>query len=210
MYPAALDKVIGVCALDENDQKIPVSNYSENFDIAAPGASIYSPYIQNQYGSNSGTSVAAAIVSGSAILLRSHFPTENAAQIKARLLNSTDDIYSVNQDYQNLLGTGRLNLASSLTYELNTDAVESTKNFDLSVFPNPSSGQFNLTFQSHLGVEYQLSVFDVLGKLYYRDNFFATEENVHKVLSIKDLNRGYYNIQIVGPQCKMNTGIMID
>ena len=36
------------------------------------------------------------------------------------------------------------------------------------------------------------------------------EENVHKVLSIKDLNRGYYNIQIVGPQCKMNTGIMID
>ena len=34
VYPAALDKVIGVCALDENDQKIPVSNYSENFDIA--------------------------------------------------------------------------------------------------------------------------------------------------------------------------------
>ena len=210
VYPAALDKVIGVCALDENDQKIPVSNYSENFDIAAPGASIYSPYVQNQYGSNSGTSVSAAIVSGSAILLRSHFPTENTAQITARLLNSTDDIYSVNQDYQNLLGTGRLNLASALAYDLQTNDTESAKNPDISVFPNPSSGQFNLTFQSHLGVEYQLSVFDVLGKLYYRDNFFATEENVHKVLSIKDLNRGYYNIQIVGPQCKMNTGIMID
>ena len=87
---------------------------------------------------------------------------------------------------------------------------ESAKNLDISVFPNPSSGQFNLTFQSHLDVEYQLSVFDVLGKLYYRENFFASEENFHKVLSIKDLNRGYYNIQIVGPQCNMNTGIMID
>ena len=149
-------------------------------------------------------------MSGSAILLRSHFPTENVAQITARLLNSTDNIYSVNQDYQNLLGTGRLNLASALAYDLQTNDTESAKNPDISVFPNPSSGQFNLTFQSHLGVEYQLSVFDVLGKLYYRDNFFATEENVHKVLSIKDLNRGYYNIQIVGPQCKMNTGIMID
>mgnify|MGYP001487855399 CR=1 FL=1 len=58
--------------------------------------------------------------------------------------------------------------------------------------------------------EYQLSVFDVLGKLYYRENFFATEENVHKVISIKDLNRGYYTIQIVGPQFRMNTGLMID
>ena len=135
---------------------------------------------------------------------------ENAAQIKERLLNSTDDIYSVNQDYQNLLGTGRINLASALAYDLKTDAVEFVKNSGISIFPNPSSGQFNLTFQSHLGVEYQLSVFDVLGKLYYRENFFTTEENFHKVLSINDLNRGYYNIQIVGPQCKMNTGIMID
>ena len=114
VFPVALDNVIGVCALDSNDQKIPISNYGENFDIAAPGASIYSPYVQNQYGSNSGTPVAAAIVSGSAILLRSHFSTDNAAQIKARLLNSTDDIYSVNQDYQNLLGTGRLNLVQLL------------------------------------------------------------------------------------------------
>ena len=210
VFPAALDNVIGVCALDSNDQKIPTSNYGDNFDIAAPGASIYSPYVQNQYGLNSGTSVAAAIVSGSAILLRSHFPTENAAQITVRLLNSTDDIYPYNQDYQNLLGTGRLNLASALAFDLQTNDTESAKNPDISVFPNPSSGQFYLTFQSHVGMEYQLYVFDVLGKLYYRENFFATEENVHKVLSIKDLNRGYYNIQIVGPQCKMNTGIMID
>ncbi len=210
VYPAALDNVIGVCALDENDQKTAISNYSENIDIAAPGASIYGPYVQNQYGSNSGTSVAAAIVSGSAILLRSHFPTENAAQIKARLLNSTDDIYPFNQDYQNLLGTGRLNLASALAYELEINNTESAKILGISVFPNPTSGQFHLTFQSHSSIEYQLSVFDVLGKLYYRENFFATEEKFHKVISTKDLNRGYYFIQIIGPHCKMNSNIIID
>ena len=210
VFPAALSDVIGVCALDENDQKIAISNYSENFDIAAPGASIYSPYVQNQYASNSGTSVAAAIVSGSAILLRSHFPTENAAQIKARLLNSTDDIYPFNQDYQSFLGSGRLNLASALLYELQSNDSEFANNTDIIIFPNPSSGQFNLTFQSHIGMEYQLSIFDLLGKLYYRENFFSTEENFHKVLSLKDLNSGYYNIQILGPQCKLNSGIMID
>ena len=116
----------------------------------------------------------------------------------------------MNQDYQNLLGTGRLNLASALSYDLQINDSESAKNADINVFPNPSSGQFNLTFQSHKGMEYQLSVFDVLGKLYYRENFFATEENFHKVLSMKDLNGGYYSIQIIGPHCKMNTGIMID
>ena len=209
VYPAALDNVIGVCALDENDQKIAISNYSQSIDIAAPGSSIFGPYVQNQYGSNSGTSVAAAIVSGSAILLRSYFQTENAAQIKARLLNSTDDIYPFNQDYQSFLGTGRLNLASALSYELKANDSEFTNNTDILIFPNPSSGKFNLTFQSHIGIEYQLSIFDVLGKLYYRENFFSTEENFHKVLSLEYLNCGYYKIQIVGPQCKLNASIMI-
>ena len=86
----------------------------------------------------------------------------------------------MNQDYQNLLGTGRLNLASALAHDLQTNDTESAKNPDITVFPNPSSGQFNLTFQSHIGVEYQLSVFDVLGKLYYRENLFVTEENFIK------------------------------
>ena len=85
-------------------------------------------------------------------IIKISFSNRKCAQITARLLNSTDDIYSVNQDYQNLLGTGRLNLASALAYDLQTNDTESAKNPDISVFPNPSSGQFNLTFQSHLGV----------------------------------------------------------
>lgn len=210
VYPAALSKVIGVCALDENDQKIPVSNYGVNFDISAPGASIYGPYVQNQYGNNNGTSVAAAIVSGSAILLRAHFPSENAAQIRTRLLSSSDAISSMNPEYHNLLGAGRLNLAAAIDYELTTYKDELDRFNDVMVFPNPSHGQFHFMFDALRGTEYQLSVCDVLGKLIYHENFIALETIVQKTVNLSSIDRGYYSIQIVGLGYKKSSGILID
>jgi subtilisin family serine protease len=202
VYPAALENVIGVCALDENDQKIAISNYGANFDIAAPGASIYGPYVQNDYSYKSGTSVAAAIVSGSAILLRSNFPNENVSQIRERLLNSTDDIHAVNSQYQELLGTGRLNLFSAFEYE-------TPGHLEMDITPNPSLGTFNLTIHVSEYGNYQLSVFDVLGKLYYREDFFAQVSTVKRSLKLDHIDQGYYTVQIVGAHFEKSSGIVV-
>ena len=78
------------------------------------------------------------------------------------------------------------------------------------VFPNPSHGQFHFMFDALRGTEYQLSVCDVLGKLIYHENFIALETIVQKTVNLSSIDRGYYSIQIISPQCKMNTGIMID
>mgnify|MGYP001176385842 CR=1 FL=1 len=59
---------------------------SPSKDISAPGNSIYGPYVQNQYSYKSGTSVAAAVVSSAAILLRSYFPSEDVEMQKKILL----------------------------------------------------------------------------------------------------------------------------
>ena len=209
VYPAALGNVIGVCALDENDQKIAISNYGANFDIAAPGASIYGPYVQNDYSYKSGTSVATAVVSGSAILLRSNFPNENVSQIRERLLNSTDDIYAVNSEYQDLLGIGRLNLLSALVYELSTFEFETLEHLGMDITPNPSLGIFNLRIHVREYGNYQLSVFDVLGKLYYREDFFADVNTVERSLKLDHINQGYYTVKIVGANFEKSSGIVV-
>ena len=203
VFPAALENVIGVCALNEKDQKIPISNYGVNFDIAAPGESIYAPYVQNDYSYKSGTSVATAVVSGSAILLRSNFPNENARQIKERLLNSTDDIYAVNSQYQGLLGMGRLNLLSAFEYD------ETLRHAGIIISPNPGSGTFNLTIHDREYGNYQLSVFDVLGKLYYREDFFVDAKVFKKNIELQNMKQGYYLLKITGADFERSSGIVI-
>lgn len=89
MYPAAYDGVIAVASVDEAGQPVDQSNSGAWVDIAAYGQELVmlAPgghgYLQN-----SGTSFAAAQVSGTAALLRAEFPGMPADQVRQRLLGS--------------------------------------------------------------------------------------------------------------------------
>jgi len=202
VYPASLEDVIGVCAVDEFDQKIAISNYGASFEISAPGESIYGPYVQNDYSYKSGTSVAAAVVSSAAILLRSYFYNESAEEIRNRIIHTTDNINSANSDYQNLLGTGRLNLLAAFEYER---AKEPLMRF----VPNPSNGEFVIDFNFTESGNYQISVFDVLGKLYHREDFFADANVQKRSFDLDNLTQGYYTIQLTGSGINASSGIVI-
>lgn len=103
-YPAnfslSLDNVVAVAATDPANCLAPFSNFGpESVDIAAPGVSILSltspdPSVPlgNASGliSSSGTSSAAAIVSGIAALLYSEFPDITPLEVKRRLRGSAD------------------------------------------------------------------------------------------------------------------------
>jgi len=79
MYPAALPWVLGVMASTPTGDLAWFSNYdtrpdtSYEYEIAAPGVSIYSTVPGSKYASWSGTSMAAPVVSGVAALMRSFF-----------------------------------------------------------------------------------------------------------------------------------------
>jgi len=65
------------------------SNYGKlNVDVFAPGVKIYSSLPGNQYGNESGTSMAAPVVSGIAALIRSNFPELSARQVKEAIEKS--------------------------------------------------------------------------------------------------------------------------
>ncbi len=69
VYPAFYANCIAVAATRQDGSLAPLSNYGDWVDVAAPGFNIYSTLPNNSYGYKSGTSFAAAYVSGLAALL---------------------------------------------------------------------------------------------------------------------------------------------
>ena len=118
-YPASYpnSSIISVAATDHNDLLAYYSNSGkDNVDLAAPGSDIWSTLPGNQYGSLSGTSMASPHVAGAVALVWSQNPSWTAAQVKQKVMDSTDP-------YFNLLGVpldgliskaGRLNLFKAL------------------------------------------------------------------------------------------------
>ncbi|KKW34076.1 MAG: peptidase S8 and S53, subtilisin, kexin, sedolisin [Parcubacteria group bacterium GW2011_GWA2_53_21] len=132
IYPACLkgalddDWVIGVAATTSTDEKAGFSNYGRNCtDISAPGVdlfgtSFYDPdnasFDERYTGFWQGTSMAAPMVSGSAALLLSRFPTLTPAQMKIILQLSVDPVKTKGTAWFGQLGSGRVNVARALEF----------------------------------------------------------------------------------------------
>ncbi|ADY50937.1 peptidase S8 and S53 subtilisin kexin sedolisin [Pseudopedobacter saltans DSM 12145] len=69
--------------------KAPFSNYGKTkVDVFAPGAAINSTVPGSKYQVQSGTSMAAPVVSGAAAILRSYYPNLTAVQVKEVIMKS--------------------------------------------------------------------------------------------------------------------------
>lgn len=102
MFPACYPFVIGVQASNFYSDFTYFSNYdisgpiisghSEgyNYEIRAPGIALYSTFPGGNYHALSGTSMACPLVSGSAALLKSHFPGISNEQLFVRLIQGAD------------------------------------------------------------------------------------------------------------------------
>ena len=69
LYPAAYPQVIAVTATDDKDRLYGKANRGDYISIAAPGVDIIAPALKGSYELSSGTSMAAAHVSGVVALL---------------------------------------------------------------------------------------------------------------------------------------------
>ncbi len=81
LYPAADPRVIGVTAIDENDRLYGGAVTGAQVAIAAPGVDVMVPAPSGAYQLTTGTSVAAAHVSGVAALLLEKHPAADAQLI---------------------------------------------------------------------------------------------------------------------------------
>lgn len=110
-YPARLANVIAVGSASRAKLLSSFSSHGQGLDLLAPGELILSTYKdegESLYYEQSGTSMSAPFVTGAIALMLSIQPELTPDEIRARLLSSTDDIYSPGYDY--LSGHGFLNV----------------------------------------------------------------------------------------------------
>ena len=100
LFPAADPNVIAVTATDAQDNLLPVAIRGTHIGIAAPGVDILGPAPGGGYQMSSGTSVAAAHVSGIAALLMEHRAGLSPAAVRKSLLSTATDLGPAGRDDQ--------------------------------------------------------------------------------------------------------------
>jgi subtilisin family serine protease len=123
VYPGAYDRVLAVAATAQNDTKLESSNHGDWVDVAAPGSEIRTCRNGGGYWSKSGTSVAAAVASGLAGLLRCQHPDWSPEQVHAQIVQTADCVDSMNPRYKHQLGSGRINADRASSTGVDTQPV---------------------------------------------------------------------------------------
>jgi hypothetical protein len=100
LYPAADPNVIAVTATDPDDKLFGQSNRGRYIAVAAPGVDIVAPAPSGTYQFTTGTSVAAAQVSGIVALLLDAKPGLNPQAVRKALLSTARDLGPKGRDDQ--------------------------------------------------------------------------------------------------------------
>ncbi len=114
-YPAAYPHVLSVASTNQSDQRSWFSNYGPDVDVSAPGQSIYTTDIGQDYASVSGTSFSSPVTAGVAALVMAGFPEWTAAQIREQIRVSALPIDSLNGGFEGDIGWGRIDAYRALT-----------------------------------------------------------------------------------------------
>jgi subtilisin family serine protease len=114
VFPATLDEVevIAVSATDSNDRLYELSTRGNYIDVSAPGVDIFSPAPGDRWQVSSGTSMAAAHVSGTVALILQKNPELSAFEVKTLLGLTAVDLGKRGKDKE--FGEGRIDAFEAL------------------------------------------------------------------------------------------------
>ena len=113
LFPAADPGVIAVTATDANDRLFEGANRGNYIAVAAPGVDILAPAPDGAYQFTTGTSVAAAEVSGVAALLLERNPALTPAEVRKILMDTAKHLGPTRRDRN--FGAGLINAFKALT-----------------------------------------------------------------------------------------------
>lgn len=111
-YPAAYSHVIAVTAIDARDQIYARANHGIYIAVAAPGVDVLVPTVGKAHALQSGTSFAAAHISGVLALMLERDPALSAETARRVLTETATDLGSPGRD--DAFGAGRSSAAAAL------------------------------------------------------------------------------------------------
>ncbi len=114
VYPACFNipNILSVASLNNNGVLDQASGYGSGIQVAAPGVDILTTTPESTYGYVSGTSAAAANVTGVAALVKSYLPNSTITDIQSRIKNNVTSCAAL----QGKVSTGgRVNAYGALT-----------------------------------------------------------------------------------------------
>jgi hypothetical protein len=114
LFPGADPHAIAVTAVDATDKPFAMANRGKYIALAAPGVDVLVPGVSDGIQFSTGTSVAAANVSGVVALLLERFPKLTPAQIRAALTRTAKKILPNDKDLQT--GAGLIDPAEAFAY----------------------------------------------------------------------------------------------
>jgi len=169
------DFVIAVTSSNERNEKVKASGFgNESIDLAAPGDSIYTLDLDNEYRLISGTSLACPLVTGTVGLLYSlpctqlgkdaiTNPAATARFIKEAILKGTQPIEGFNS---RSISGGRLDgLGAMQNVQLYCGQPQSNNFEILQLYPNPASSTITVTFETTNFEPHQLQIINALGQI---------------------------------------------
>lgn len=190
-YPAGYDHVIAVTSTGTSDLRPTFANYGTWIDICAPGEDILSTLAGStqDYGTKTGTSMSAPIVSGLLALGKSYRPNATNDQLTNCLYTSAADLDALNTAYAGQLGAGRIDARAFLDCLAALPTARTTAGgVPWQVYPNPATDHFSL--QTLQAVQYMLT--SPLGQPVLQGSLPA---GVHR-LQLGHLPRGLYLLQV--------------
>lgn len=142
-YPASYEDVLSVAGWTANGSRWPLSNYSVNVDLMAPGATIYSSIwitpSTSSYQSLSGTSMAAPHVTGVTALMLSRNPNLTPVELRAILQNTALDVGAPGVD--EYTGHGRIDALAALAAVTPTALLTPTTSMTVTLVDDLSANQ---------------------------------------------------------------------
>jgi serine protease len=153
-YPASLSlslsNVVAVAATDNQDNLASFSNYGPNsVALAAPGVNILSTLPDGEYGTMSGTSMAAPEVTGAMALVWGLHPNWSYHQVIDQVLNTVDKLPSLEGKVSS---GGRLDVAAAVGWNLSTQTTPTVTNAALEGVTTNSMDAIRLTFNEPIDV----------------------------------------------------------